>query len=99
MKVAISTSEMGNSDLAVLIGYDGGMRMLDGSGWAPSGLLAEYGARQVYKVERRGTMIRVAGQSASQSCLLQQNISSPRRNPLYAVPRIMPSNRTPHLLP
>jgi len=74
LEVAISTSVGGSRELAILIGHDGGMRIFDGAGWGPAGLLAEYGAREVYKVERRGSRILVAGQSASQTCRLEREL-------------------------
>jgi hypothetical protein len=76
LEVAISTSISENSDLVILIRHDGGVRMFDGAGWGLPGLLAEYGAREVYKVERRGTIIRVAGQSPSQTCLVERDLET-----------------------
>lgn len=70
----IATAICDNSDLVILIRHDGGMRILDGAGWGLAGLLAEYGAREVYKVERRGTFIRVTGQCLSQTCMLERDV-------------------------
>ena len=72
----MSTSSNENSDLVILVRHDGGMRMFDGAGWGLAGLLAEYGAREVYKVERRGKTIRLAGQSLSQTCVLEREIET-----------------------
>lgn len=60
-------------DMAILIDRQGGMRMLDPSGWSLPALSAEFGAAAVYKVERRGTAVRVEGWDGSQRCLLQRN--------------------------
>ncbi|MGD0869311.1 MAG: hypothetical protein ABSB88_07165 [Bryobacteraceae bacterium] len=60
-------------DMAILIDRQGGMRMLDPSGWSLPALGAEFGATAVYKVERRGTAVRVEGWDGSQRCLVQRN--------------------------
>jgi hypothetical protein len=76
LEVAIATSVAGSSDVAIVILHDGGMRIFDGAGWGLAGLLAEYGAREVYRVERRGSRVRVAGQSASQTCRLERELET-----------------------
>ena len=60
-------------DMAILIDHQGGMRMLDPTGWSLPALGAEFGATAVYKVERRGTAVRVEGWDGVQRCLLQRN--------------------------
>ena len=60
-------------DMAILIDRQGGMRMLDPSGWSLPALGAEFGATAVYKVERRGTAVRVEGWDGAQRCLVQRN--------------------------
>ena len=60
-------------DMAILIDRQGGMRMLDSSGWSLPALSAEFGAIAVYKVERRGTSVRVEGWDGCQRCLVQRN--------------------------
>ena len=60
-------------DMAILIDRQGGMRMLDPSGWSLPALSAEFGATAVYKVERRGTSVRVEGWDGCQRCLVQRN--------------------------
>jgi len=81
LDVAVSTSIGGSSDFAILIRHDGGMQIFDGIGWELTGLMAEYGAREVYKIERRLTLIRVAGQSGSQTCLLERKFEPSRGYP------------------
>jgi hypothetical protein len=60
-------------DVAILIDRQGAMRMLDPCGWSLPALGAEFGATAVYKVERRGTSVRVEGWDGSQRCLIQRN--------------------------
>ncbi len=57
---------------AILIDRQGGLRMLDATGWSLTGLAAEYGAAAVYKIERRGRAVRVEGWNGSDRCLLQR---------------------------
>lgn len=103
LQVAISTSAsenacenaLENRDLVILIRQDGGMRIFDGAGWGLAGLLAEYGAREVYKVERRGAMLRVAGQSASQTCLLERTLDTRQYKPQFSARQITQSSRMP----
>lgn len=65
----------GDQDVVIVIGRQGGIRMMDPAGWTLSALSAEYGARAVYRVERRGDATRVEGLCGSERCLLQ------RKNP------------------
>jgi len=57
-------------DLAILIGAEGSVRMLEAAGWALPSLAAEHGARTVYRVTRERGSVRLEGCSGSQSCLL-----------------------------
>lgn len=63
------------TDAAILIDRQGGLRMLDATGWSLTGLAAEYGAAAVYKIERRGRAVRVEGWNGSDRCLLQRGAS------------------------
>jgi hypothetical protein len=69
----------GNSltDTAIVLDRQGGLRMLDPTGWSLPGLAAEFGATAVYKVERRGRAIRVEGWDGTDRCLLQRAMSMP----------------------
>jgi hypothetical protein len=60
------------TNAAILIDRQGGLRMLDATGWSLTGLAAEYGAAAVYKIERRGKAVRVEGWNGSDRCLLQR---------------------------
>jgi len=73
-------------DVAILIDRAGGMRMLDPSGWSLPALGAEYGASAVYKVERRGTTVRVEGWSGGQRCLVQRDTRPLPLLPSWAPP-------------
>lgn len=65
-------------DVVIVMDRQGGMRMLDPSGWSLPALSAEFGAAAVYKVERRGETVRVEGWNGFQRCLIQRNLSAAR---------------------
>jgi hypothetical protein len=65
-------------DVVIVMDRQGGMRMLDPTGWSLPALTAEYGAAAVYKVERRGSAVRVEGWNGFERCLVQRNLSSAR---------------------
>ena len=64
-------------DVVIVLDWQGGMRMLDPAGWTLPALGAEFGATAVYKVQRRGTTVRVEGWDGVQRCLLQRNVAIP----------------------
>ena len=65
-------------DLAILIDRQGGIRMLDPTGWSLPALSADFGAAAVYSVQRRGRTVRVEGWRGGERCLIQRNLG-PRR--------------------
>lgn len=73
LDVAVATRGE-QSEFVILFGRDGGMRILDGTGWGLAGLLSEYGARAVYRIERRGRKVRVEGWSGVDRCLLEREM-------------------------
>lgn len=85
-------------DMVFVMDRQGGMRMLDASGWSLPALSAEYGATAVYKVERRGAAVRVEGWNGFERCLVQRDLSRTR---LFQMPGMgSPSYRpTMMLLP
>src|ERR1035437_5391952 len=71
-----STGDNGSPDVVIVIDRQGGMRMLDPLGWSLAALSAEYGAAAVYRVERRGSAVRVEGWDGSERCLIQREKTS-----------------------
>ena len=65
-------------DAVIVMDRQGGMRMLDPTGWSLPALSAEYGATAVYKVEKRRETVRVEGWDGFQRCLIQRNLAPPR---------------------
>ena len=70
--------DAGAGDLAILIDREGGIRMLDPTGWSLPALSADSGASAVYTVKRRGQTVRVEGWRGGERCLIQRN-PGPRR--------------------
>ncbi len=65
-------AEDGAAESLILFDNAGGMRMLDAAGWSLNGLIGEFGAREIYRIERRNGTVRVEGWSPNQQCLLQR---------------------------
>lgn len=75
-------------DLAILIGAQGDVHMLDATGWAVPTLMAEYSARAVYRVTREGGNVRLEGRSGSRTCLLASESHAETARQLLAGPMI-----------
>lgn len=83
LEIALAGSESHNQ--AIVIDRQGGMRMMDASGWTLLALSAEFGAASVFRVERRAGAVRVEGLAGSERCLLQR--SDPASALVYTPPR------------
>jgi hypothetical protein len=70
-----ASRESSLQDVVIVMDRQGGMRMLDPTGWSLPALSAEYGATAVYKVERRGGAVRVEGWNGFERCLVQRSLS------------------------
>jgi CelD/BcsL family acetyltransferase involved in cellulose biosynthesis len=73
-------------DTLMVLDRQGGLRMLEPAGWSLSALAAEFGAEAVYKVERRGSSVRVEGWNGSERCLLQGRTGAQRMLSLLGAP-------------
>jgi hypothetical protein len=96
LEVAVAADrDAGN--LAILIDRQGGMRILDPTGWSLPALCAEFGAHAAYTVERRARTVRVEGWGGGERCLIQRNLGPRRLSDLPASTgrRLFPP--TPHL--
>lgn len=83
----IATSDSSSlGDTLVVLDRQGGFRMLDPTGWSLPALAAEFGAEAVYKVERKGSSVRVEGWDGSQRCLLQGQTSKNLAHTLLGLP-------------
>jgi hypothetical protein len=71
-----ASGDSSQQDVVIVMDRQGGMRMLDPSGWSLPALGAEYGATAVYKVEKRGSAVRVEGWNGFERCIIQRNLES-----------------------
>jgi hypothetical protein len=82
-------------DVVIVMDRQGGMRMLDPSGWSLPALSAEYGATAVYKVEKRRDAVRVEGWNGSERCLIQRSLQSAK---LFQLPGMGPGSYRPTMV-
>lgn len=59
-----------STDLAIVVGARGEIRITDAAGWDLTALQIESGARSVYRVSRNAGAVRVEGRSGLRSCLI-----------------------------
>ena len=58
-------------DWDILIGHDGGIRMMATSDWPLESLKAHYGARMAYRVRRQDRKVRLEGRAGARTCLFE----------------------------
>jgi hypothetical protein len=80
-----TTGNAGLGDALMVLDRQGGFRMLKPDGWSLPAAAAEFGAEAVYKVERRGSSVRVEGWNGSERCLLQGQTSGGRARNLLGL--------------
>lgn len=68
--------ELESGNVAILIGQDGGIRMLMGSDWPLHSLEAHYGAQAAYRIIRTADQVRVEGKSRAATCVLESEPES-----------------------
>lgn len=59
------------SDLSILVGYDGAIRMVADSDWPLDTLSREHGAWMAYRVSQVTDRLRVEGRAGSRTCLFE----------------------------
>jgi hypothetical protein len=59
------------SEMTILIGAEGEIRMVADSDWPLDSLQAQHGARMAYRVSQRAEVVRVEGRAGSQTCLFE----------------------------
>jgi len=73
LEVAESAME-GNltpTDLTIVIGGEGGIRILGESDWSLESLQSHHGADMVYRVRQQGNAVRLEGRAGSRTCLFE----------------------------
>ena len=59
------------SDFTILIGGEGGIRMLAGSDWPLDSLVRQHEAKTAYRISEHDGAVRVEGREGSRSCVLE----------------------------
>ena len=59
------------SEMTILIGMDGAIRLCADSDWPLDSLARERGARAAYRVSARSGSVRVEGRQGLQTCILE----------------------------
>jgi hypothetical protein len=59
------------SEMTILIGRDGGIRMVADSDWPLDSLALHHGAQSAYRVSEQKGSVRVEGREGSRTCLLE----------------------------
>jgi len=55
---------------ALVVDRSGGMRILNSAEWSLPAIICEFGASEVYLIERRSGRLKVEGWSATESCIV-----------------------------
>jgi hypothetical protein len=84
----LETAIIGSEEIAIVVGRQGTLRIVDPTGWALPALRTEFGAAAVYRVERRGRVVCVEGWDGDRSCRLEKASGSaqPRLQRLLPLP-------------
>jgi hypothetical protein len=61
----------GSMDLTIVVGAEGGIRMIADSDWPLDRLQSWHGAEMVYRVRRQGSAVRLEGRAGSRTCLFE----------------------------
>ena len=59
------------TEMSILIGQDGGIRMFAGSDWPLESLAYDHGARAAYRVSQHCGAVRVEARDGSRTCLME----------------------------
>ena len=73
LEAAESAVESGHtpSDVTILIGPEGSLRMVADSDWPLDSLQLFHGSNMAYRVSQRASMVRVEGRAGSRTCLFE----------------------------
>ena len=59
------------SEMTILIGQDGAIRLLSDSDWPLDSLARHHGARSAYRVSERAGSVRVDGREGARTCTIE----------------------------
>ena len=81
LEAAESAVESGHtpSDVTILIGPEGSLRMVADSDWPLDSLQSFHGSNMAYRVSQRASMVRVEGRAGSRTCLFPPKVKGIRK--------------------
>ena len=71
-------------DMTILVGPEGGIRLINDSDWPLDTLIAQHGAASVYRVRRQKGTIRLEGRSGARTCVFEADSVAAASRPLLA---------------
>jgi hypothetical protein len=78
LEAAVVAQQDGAQDCTICITHLGAIRILtEPAGWSLPALAADLGAAALFRVERRGSRVRVEGWSPAGSCVLRRDLGAP----------------------
>jgi hypothetical protein len=87
------------TDMTIVIGQEGGIRLIAESDWPLDNLQAHLGAEMVYRVRHQDNSLRLEGRAGSRTCLFEtEKLNGVARKLLAGRPQydLMPGSLTPH---
>lgn len=75
LETASAVGQSESSDIAILVDYQNGLRIVEASGWQLDALRREYHAAAAYSVKRTGQSVVVEAQDGQSQCTLKRSIS------------------------
>jgi hypothetical protein len=61
---------------ALVVDRTGGMRVLNSAEWSLPGIIREFGASEVYLIERKLGKLKVEGWSATERCVVSRSLAA-----------------------
>jgi hypothetical protein len=87
------------TDMTIVIGQEGGIRLIAESDWPLDNLQAHLGAEMVYRIRQQDNSLRLEGRAGSRTCLFETaKLNEAARRLLAGRPQyeLMPGTITPH---
>jgi hypothetical protein len=84
------------SSMTIVIGQEGGIRLIAESDWPLDTLLAHHGAQMVYRVRQQDQTVRLEGRAGTRTCLFEsEKLNGAARRLLAINPQYQVVNESP----
>jgi hypothetical protein len=71
-------------DITILVGPQGGIRLINDSDWPLDTLIAQHGAASIYRVRQQKGTVRLEGRSGARTCVFEADSVTAATRPLLA---------------